>query len=305
MTLNTMKVVLSLTKAGRLQEATQCIQRALSGTVPLTSAAGEAHIEKSHARRPLRPLSEAVAKLGKLVQKPTRITLATKLDIPAGAKFQDGSFTCAAGTRTYKLYVPKSLPLHGGGLIVMLHGCTQNAVDFAAGTGMNEIAEAEGMIVVYLNQAMQANSSGCWNWFNPRDQIHGQGEPSIIAGITEELISAYHVKPNQVFIAGLSSGGAMAVILGHTYPTLYSAIGVHSGLPYRSANDVISAFSAMRGERKSSSILLKPRVIVFHGDADTTVHPSNALAIVSSVKDHSVKTATVFPPVEENTPGQS
>ena len=140
-------------------------------------------------------------------------------------------------------------------------------------------------------RATRGNSSGCWNWFNPRDQIHGQGEPSIIAGITEELISEYHVNPNQVFIAGLSSGGAMAVILGHTYPILYSAIGVHSGLPYRSANDVISAFSAMRGERKSSSILLKPRVIVFHGDADTTVHPSNALAIVSSVKDHSVKTA--------------
>ena len=226
-------------------------------------------------------LGEVVLKLGKLSPKLPRNTYAPELKLPFGAKFVDASFTCAAGTRTYKAFVPSARPARPRGLIVMLHGCTQNAADFAAGTRMNEFAENEGMLVVYPNQTSQSNSSGCWNWFNPRDQIHGRGEPSIIAGLTSDLILKYDINPAQVFVAGLSAGGAMAVIMGHTYPELYSAIGVHSGLPYQSANDVISAFAAMRGDTKASLSRLKPKVIVFHGEADTIVHPSNARAIAS------------------------
>lgn len=262
----------------------------MSGTSEAYSPDGEEGLEILQTARPLRPLGQTVDKLEKLAPKRVQPNHSSILKIPVGAKFLDGSYTCTAGTRTYKLYVPSSLSHHRPGLIVMLHGCTQNAIDFATGTGMNEFAETERMIIVYPNQVKKANSSGCWNWFNPRDQIHSQGEPSIIAGITQELFAAYNVDPNLVFIAGLSAGGAMAVILGHTYPNLYSAIGVHSGLPYQCANDVISAFSAMKGKGHISRLQLKPKIIVFHGDADKTVHPSNGLAIVSSGGDLAVKT---------------
>jgi poly(hydroxyalkanoate) depolymerase family esterase len=281
-----MNLALRLTRGGKLLEATKAIQEALAPASPRVPD-GVAKTDKR--QRPSRPLGEVVAKLGK-IPKLLRTTQSPKLPMPAGAKFEDGSFTCAAGTRTYKLYVPGSLPDDKPGLIVMLHGCTQNAADFAAGTRMNELAETEGLLVVYPNQSARANSSGCWNWFNAQDQVHGRGEPSIIAGITQHVVSRYDVDPQRVFIAGLSAGGAMAVVMGHTYPNLYSAIGVHSGLPYQAASDVISAFAAMRGDARKQSAELEPRVIVFHGDADKTVHPTNGAAIVGAGLTHATKT---------------
>jgi poly(hydroxyalkanoate) depolymerase family esterase len=286
---DSMNSVLRLTRAGLLNEATRAIQKALSSKAPESPIDIGDGVETDHTARPIRPLGEVVAKLGKLAPKLLRNTQCPKLQIPYGAKFLDGSFTCAAGTRTYRLYVPKSPPAHRRGLLVMLHGCTQNSADFAAGTGMNELADIEGMLVVYPDQTTAANSSACWNWFNPRDQNHGQGEPSIIAGITADIIATHNIDPKLVFIAGLSAGGAMAVVMGHAYPNLYSAVGVHSGLPYRSANDIISAFAAMRGETRNYLTQLKPRVIVFHGDADKTVHPSNAAAIVVSGNKHALE----------------
>ena len=277
-----MNSIVRLTRSGRVQEATYAIQNALLRIAPGNPPTSVNSERVDFAPTLRRPLGEAVAQLGKSPRKLLRNRQNPTLHIPSGAKFLVNSFTCAAGTRTYRLYVPSVLPSCPRGLLVMLHGCTQNSLDFAAGTRMNELAEAEGLLVVYPDQAVSANSSGCWNWFNPSDQAHGTGEPSIIAGITSEIAAKYNVDPRRAFIAGLSAGGAMAVVMGHTYPDLYEAVGVHAGLPFRAANDVISAFAAMRGEARTKKLHMKPRVIVFHGDTDKTVHPSNAGAITTN-----------------------
>ena len=215
------------------------------------------------------------------------------LEIPDGAQFLSRSFACAAGSRNYKLYIPRRSHTGRRALLVMLHGGTQDANDFAAGTRMNALAEEHGFIVAYPSQSKAANASLCWNWFSPENQMRGRGEPAIIAGITSEIVADYDVDPALVFVAGLSAGGAMAAVMGATYPDLYAAVGVHSGLPYRSAADLPSAFAAMRGDagprgrrsRKSRGTgddSPRIRTIVFHGDADNIVHPSNAANMVEA-----------------------
>jgi len=225
------------------------------------------------------------------------------LEIPEGAQFLSRSFSCAAGSRNYKLYIPRRSQTGRRALLVMLHGGTQNANDFAAGTRMNALAEEHGFIVAYPSQSKAANASLCWNWFTPENQMRGRGEPAIIAGITSEIVADYAIDPARVFVAGLSAGGAMAAVMGATYPDLYAAVGIHSGLPYRSAADLPSAFAAMRGDtgprgqrprksRGASDDSPRIRTIVFHGDADNIVHPSNAANMVDAeAADESIERA--------------
>jgi poly(hydroxyalkanoate) depolymerase family esterase len=216
------------------------------------------------------------------------------LTIPDGAQFLSRSFVCTAGQRSYKLYVPHRHHSRRRALLIMLHGGTQDADDFAAGTRMHVLAEEHGFVVAFPSQCRSANQSLCWNWFHPEHQMRGAGEPSIIAGITREIASEYDIDPQRVFVAGLSAGGAMATVMGETYPEIYAAIGVHSGLPYKSATDLASAFVAMRGDlglhcrsgqRKPRRVAAngpRMRTIVFHGDADKIVHPSNASRIIEA-----------------------
>jgi poly(hydroxyalkanoate) depolymerase family esterase len=213
---------------------------------------------------------------------------APDLALPEGASFLDRRYACAAGARRYRLYVPASADEGLRGLVVMLHGCTQTPEDFAAGTGMNALAEEHRLLVAYPAQTGGDNPMSCWNWFRPGDQRRGSGEPAIIAGLTESLRAEYRIAGGRVFVAGLSAGGAMAAVMAETYPELYEAVGVHSGLACGSANDVMSAFTAMRGQVAIERASRggggdAPRLIVFHGTADTTVHPSNAERIVAGL----------------------
>jgi poly(hydroxyalkanoate) depolymerase family esterase len=168
-------------------------------------------------------------------------------------------------------------------LIVMLHGCTQNPDDFAAGTRMNALSDEHSCVVVYPAQPAAANLAKCWNWFNPEDQQRDHGEPAIIAGITRAVMQACRIDDRQVFIAGLSAGASMSVIMAATYPELYAAIGAHSGLPYRSATNMLSAFAAMRNGPaavESLSTMGIP-IIIFHGEDDKTVNPCNSRQLIS------------------------
>jgi poly(hydroxyalkanoate) depolymerase family esterase len=269
---------MNLLKRGRLGEATALIQRVLSRTLPATEVAS-----------PLRNFVERITHPEPAVEA------------PSGARFLSAKFENAAGSRPYRLYVPSGYrPGRRIPLIVMLHGCTQSPEDFAAGTRMNEAAEAATCLVAYPGQTSRANFQKCWNWFAPADQQRDAGEPSLIAGITREVMRSYAVDPSRVYVAGLSAGGAAAAIMGETYPDLYAAIGVHSGLACGAAHDVASAFAAMQrgGAGHAAAAGRHVPAIVFHGDRDTTVNPSNADSVVAQF----MQSMALQPRIEE---GQS
>ena len=197
------------------------------------------------------------------------------------------------------VHVPPGLdPAVPAPMVVMLHGCTQDPSTFAAATAMNDTADRHGFVVVYPGQPRGRNAQGCWNWFAPEHQQRGAGEPKLIAGIAHALLaqeSTQRVDSRRIFVAGLSSGGAMALILAACYPDLFAAVAVHSGLPYRAADNVAAAYAAM-GQATSTRAAnghaihaamgqhARPiRSLVIHGRADRTVAPQNSRHILAQV----------------------
>ena len=203
---------------------------------------------------------------------------------------ETGRFRNRAGTRAYRLFMPASAraAVQPPALLVLLHGCAQDAERFAACTRMDALAEQRGFCVLYAEQSVRAQRQRCWNWFDAQHQQRGSGEPSLLAGLVRKLVRQHRLAARRVYVAGFSAGGAMAVVLGETYPELFRAVGVYAGMPYQSAQGTTSALLAMRGRHgmvgKPATPVSPPArampTIVVQGDRDRTVHAGNAALIV-------------------------
>jgi poly(hydroxyalkanoate) depolymerase family esterase len=257
-----------LTRAGNLRAATAAIQSALRAGSPADTAAA------ANDPGPVRPSGPALQPSAATDVEPRS---------PGQGSFISGSYSEAGMAREYKLFIPPHADAAPLPLVVMLHGCTQTPDDFAAGTGMNELALAQGFYVLYPAQSKQANPQACWNWFKHTHQQRGRGEPALLAGMTRKVMAQHAIDSRRVYVAGLSAGGAMAAILASAYPDLYAAVGVHSGLAAGAAGDLPSALSAMKGGAAGSAVTVHGvPTIVFHGDADATVHPANGEHVVKA-----------------------
>jgi poly(hydroxyalkanoate) depolymerase family esterase len=214
----------------------------------------------------------------------------------AQTMWQQYLYVDAKGSHPYFVYIPETYHLASPvSLVVMLHGCTQTAADFATGTSMNLLSEQRGFVVLYPQQTSASNHNRCWNWFLPANQQRGSGEPARIVGMINSLrrnTARGTIDPARIYVAGLSSGAGMAAILGTTYPDLFAAIGIHSGLAYQAAMNVKSALLAMRRggpdpqqQGRAAYIAMGnfSRVVptaVFHGTSDITVAPANGDQVV-------------------------
>ena len=310
-----------LTRAGQLVEATALLQHmlrgesvadarsrtgshvALTGREPLIIDAKANPTEETDSRPRSRQANAAQPRVDRALLDSKkgrsgfglrgvikRAPLTTPDIVPAGTRFIEGMYSSPAGSRAYRLFIPSRYQERPLPLVVMLHGCTQSPEDFAAGTRMNFIAEEQNCFVVYPAQPSQANQAKCWNWFRTADQQRGRGEPSLIAGITRQIMRDYSVDRKRVYVGGLSAGAAAAAVMGARYDDLYAAIGIHSGLACGVATDLPSALVAMRQGGSDHKVISGGRTpvptIVFHGDRDTTVHPNNG----GQILEQSVRT---------------
>lgn len=249
-----------LTRNGRLADAAGLLRSAMGGGTVAAPA-------------------ETVAKAGVIDVMARRVDGPASLD----SSFTEHSFANAADRRDYKLFIPGGVRASPMPLVVMLHGCTQNPDDFAAGTRMNSLAQSQGFAVLYPAQSRKANPHGCWNWFKHTHQARDRGEPALIAGMVRQVMAGQAIDPQRVYVAGLSAGGAMAAILGETYPDVFAAVGVHSGLAAGAAQDLPSAMAAMKnGQATQRANGSGKPTIVFHGDADPTVNIRNARNVLSA-----------------------
>ena len=314
-----------LVRGGQLAEATRVIQQALGGAVARhgsPQAPGGTGAAPLHAHGPTAgpavpwrsartaPEVEDAVVIDRSAHAPPAAAQAPTAAHPAAGSpplaEPPGSFTRVAfshpGARHnphhYHLYVPPGATAATAAtpmpLVLMLHGCTQNPVDFATGTGMNAAAAPANALVLYPEQPHSANPNGCWNWFRPGDQHRGSGEPALLVAMVQDVMARHPVDAQRVYVAGLSAGGAMAALLGREYPDVFAAVGVHSGLQAGAAHNVMGALSAMKNGAQPGAAarpaapvhapearaLPPPPLIVFHGDADPTVHAHNGEQLI-------------------------
>ncbi len=228
---------------------------------------------------------------------------------PVGASFESGFQTfLAAGVAVPpdKIFVPS----HADGpapLVVVLHGCEQDADAIAAGTRWNELAEKEGFFVLYPNQQWGLNPYNCWNWFLPLNEAPGLGEPAAIMGAIGAAKAYYPIDASRVYVAGISAGGATAATLLSCYPGEFAAGAVHSGIAYAVAADATAAQDVMKdgpGDRARLGVCdpssFKGSALILQGLADTAVNPLNAERLAADFAGKGAERAeTEVPPAGE------
>ncbi len=204
----------------------------------------------------------------------------------ARSSFPARTHHCAAGSRAYRIFIPADAA--GSGplpLLIMLHGCAQTPEDFATGTAMNRHAKDRGVIVVYPGQTVDAHPNRCWNWFDPAHATRDCGEAAIIASLTRHILDTQNADPARVYVAGLSAGASMALVLAHAYPDVFAAVGVHSGLPIGAVRDQTSALMSMQRGNPGTRLDHPLPTIVFHGSHDNVVNPRNGRLIAIRARE--------------------
>lgn len=279
----------AMTRSGDLQGATALIQAALRGQAP----AAPRPTDEAPALDALDVIDVLARELDDPVAPPTP----ARDTAGAAGSFLSGSHAAAGLRCDYRLFLPAGLA-PGAPLIVMLHGCTQTPEDFAAGTRMNEVAGARGCGVLYPAQSTRMNPQRCWNWFKQQHQARGRGEPALLESLTRAIVAGHRFDASRVYVAGLSAGGAMAAVLAEACPDTFAAVGVHSGLPAGAARDLPAALSAMSsgpaaGFQGSAQAGRRVPCIVFHGDADRTVHHRNGEVLAQGIPRSSVEQVRV------------
>lgn len=213
---------------------------------------------------------------------------AVRSSVVASAQILTGTHHGPHGTRAWRLVVPDGSTTAPRPLLVMLHGCLQNAADIARGSNLDAVAEREGILVLYPEQPTTANPRQCWNWFDPAHQHRDRGEPALLAGLVADVVQQHGGDASRVHIAGVSAGAAMATLVAVAYPEQFVSITSVAGVGWQAATTVAQALSVMqRGAGDalpSASVMLAAMgahartmpVFIVHGEADNVVHVNNA-----------------------------
>ncbi len=236
-------------------------------------------------RATLRAGTKAVVKATRQATAKATRKAAVKRAPPPGARdWISGVSIGPAGARRYHLYRPPGTTKAGRlPLLVMLHGCQQDAKGFALATRMNRIAAREGFCVLYPEQDRLANVQGCWNWYDTRSG-RAQGEAAILMAAVDQVVLLYRADAARVAVAGLSAGAGMAALLATRYPERFAAVAMHSGVAPGTAYSTATALGAMRGHRASAPLPSSaaghalPPLLVIQGALDGVVAQANGRA---------------------------
>ena len=268
-----------MTRRGRASPWARSLQRSLQRSFSALT------------RSALRAGTQAVRTAAKKTVKRASKAAAAKRTLPVGpGRWVTGVALAAGGARRYRLYVPPGVapgPRAAASvpLVVMLHGCGQDAASFARSTRIHRLAAREGCFLLFPEQERMAHAQGCWNWFQTRSG-RAQGEAGSILAAIDHVLALYPIDASRVAVAGLSAGAGMAALLALHHPERFAAVALHSGIGPSVAHSSASALAAMQGRGKPAApagtgVAPLPPLLVIHGGRDHVVAPGNGRAVAT------------------------